>query len=168
VTLVSSDRVLQRAARGCRSKFIGSDEFLHELERRREPRGRAQSTSAHSKHTDDAKPATHLSASQTAYWLKIFGDVPVVVPDEAPAARSAVPPPPKLKPAAHSGRAAPQPRKSRSHGSRPVEKTAQDDAEYWLQVFGELSTDSIAASPDELRLADLENWLKEFQAKENP
>ncbi len=35
VTLVSSDRVLQRAARGCRSKFIGSDEFLHEMERRR-------------------------------------------------------------------------------------------------------------------------------------
>ena len=178
VTLVSSDRVLQRAARGCQSKFVGSDEFLHELERRRAPRGRSHSTQAHSTRADstqgdpsraaqpdDSKPAGHLSDSQTAYWLKIFGDVPVVAADDDAQAASASPQTPaKPKPAAPARRPASPSRTSPAHDSQPVTNNAPDEAKYWLQVFGELSADSINASPEELRLADLENWLKEFQA----
>ncbi|HEY2251802.1 MAG TPA: NYN domain-containing protein, partial [Planctomycetaceae bacterium] len=105
VTLVSSDRVLQRAARGCRAKFVGSDEFLHDLERRRAPRGRVdpRAVSAVDAHSDDSKPAAHLSASQTAYWLKIFGDAPPVVVDEAQAASPSVAPAAQVKPAAAAG-----------------------------------------------------------------
>jgi hypothetical protein len=169
VTLVSSDRVLQRAARGCRAKFVDSDEFLNELSRRREPRGSAHSTTARSKHADDTKPAAHLSASQTAYWLRIFGDAPVIIAADAMSAEDAAPQPSApAQSASPAGRAASPARKSPSRESRPVKKSAPDEADYWRQVFGELSTESIKASPDELRLADLENWLKEFQARENP
>lgn len=168
VTLVSSDRVLQRAARGCRSKFLGSDEFLHDLERRRTPRGRSDSSPANSLRSppfDDSKPAAHLSASQTAYWLKIFGDLPVVTAEEdAHAASPAPKAPAQPKSAKRAKPPAASPRKSWSHDSRPVEKVAADEATYWLQVFGETPTGPNDSSPEELRLADLENWLKEFQA----
>lgn len=178
VTLVSSDRVLQRAARGCHAKFVGSDEFLNDLERRRKHHHqnatRAGSPgAAHASHADDSKPAAHLSASQTAYWLKIFGDSPPVVPDDpvvpdnaeksagAPTSKTAKSKPP----AARAGHAASESRASRSRTAGSARHAAQDDAEYWLRVFSDLSTSSADSSPEELRLADLENWLKDFQTK---
>src|SRR5579863_625426 len=113
VMLVSSDRVLQRAARGCRAKFVGSEEFLEDLERRRTPRGKAASgrVSSGAAHADDSKPASHLSSSHTAYWLKVFGEAPpVVVEEEVQAGNSTPPPTARPKPAAGATRAA-----SRSH-----------------------------------------------------
>ena len=173
VTLVSSDRVLQRAARGCRSKFVGSDEFLHDLERRRARQGRSDSTRADSTpgaRADDSKPAAHLSASDTAYWLKLFGDVRIDVPavvaeDEAKVDSLVQRTGTKSKPAAPAKRPACSSPKSRPPESKPAEKDA-DDLNYWLQVFGEKSADSVASSPDELRLADLEDWLTEFQTRD--
>jgi predicted RNA-binding protein with PIN domain len=181
VTLVSSDRVLQRAARSCRSKFVGSDEFLRELARRRTSRGHTGSTPADSplaSRSDDSKPAFNQSVSETAYWLKIFGDMPVIAPDDDVEHRRTAPP--KPEPAAHSkncaknvGRAmnrsgklpaCPEP----TNDSKPDEKVAMDESLYWLQVFGGLATESTAASSGELRLEDLETWLKEFQASDEP
>lgn len=184
VTLVSSDRVLQRAARGCRSKFVGSEEFLHELDRRRGSRSHSHATGADSSGTDstgagskrparldDAKPAAQLSASQTAYWLKVFGDVPfdaamATAEDETRATGRMPQTRAQPKPAAPSGPAASPASTSQSNGPKPVGKDAADDLKYWLQVFGDSSSASTGASSEELRLADLENWLKDFQSKE--
>jgi predicted RNA-binding protein with PIN domain len=167
VTLVSSDRVLQRAARGCRSKFVGSDEFLHDLERRRAPQGRTGSTRA--AHSDDSKPAAHLSASDAAHWLKLFGDVrldalAVVAEDDAKVESLLPRSGTKLKPAATAKAPASTPTKVGSSEPKLADKKTADDLKYWLQVFGEKPDNSIGSSPDELRLADLEKWLKEFQA----
>ena len=161
VTLVSSDRVLQRAARSCSSKFFGSDEFMHDLERRRAPRGRVASSGP--RLSDESKPVGHLSAAQTAYWLKIFGDVPVVIADEAKAASPPHGTTSQPKSAARLMPPVSSSRKSRSQDSKSVEKVP-DEATYWLQVFGETPTGPNDSSPEELRLADLENWLREFQA----
>src|SRR5262245_40292108 len=69
VALVSSDRALQRAARSAGSNFLGSHEFLDDLDRRRGSRSTARGRSSRAR--DDEKPAHHASPSQTAYWLKI-------------------------------------------------------------------------------------------------
>jgi len=166
VTLVSSDRALQRAARGCRAKFVGSDEFLHELESRRTHRNRTEKRGipSDSAQADDSKPAAHLSASQTAYWLKIFGEAPPVVADDDVKIQS--PPPPRAS-RPKAARAGSSSQESPSRAAQSARKDTDDDARYWLQVFGDLSAGSIDSSPDELRLADLENWLKEFQAGES-
>jgi predicted RNA-binding protein with PIN domain len=163
VTLVSSDRVLQRAARGCGSKFVGSDEFMHDLERRRGPRSRVASSGASL--SDESKPAGHLSAAQTAYWLTIFGEAPpVVADDEVKLTSPTLPTGAKSKPDAAAGRAASRSQESQSRAGKHARRDTPAEAEYWQQVFGNLSSNSIDSSPDELRLADLENWLKEFQA----
>jgi hypothetical protein len=168
VTLVSSDRVLQRAARSCRAKFVGSEEFLQELESRRAPRGRVGLSRGGSKRaaeSNDAKPAGLLSASQTAYWLGVFGDFEVAVDENetnvsSPSTQTAA----NSKPAERASPSTPPSRKSRSRDPKPIGKEVVDESKYWVQVFGDLSADSLGPSSEELRLADLENWLKEFQA----
>src|SRR5262245_21426708 len=59
VTLVSSDRVLQRAARSCRSTFIGSEAFVHDLEQRRAERAPKHRGAAAA---DESKPGVQPSA----------------------------------------------------------------------------------------------------------
>lgn len=70
LTLVSSDHELQAAARRHKAKFVDSDAFVDELERRR----RTAATAAVG--LPDAKEEGKLSAAQMEYWLKIFGDIP--------------------------------------------------------------------------------------------
>jgi hypothetical protein len=168
VTLVSGDRALQRAARGCGSKFVGSNDFVRDLERRRGSRS-SRSGKVRSPSDDDLKPAANVSASQTAYWLKIFGEVPVVEPEVDDQPTTASPPATvakrKQKPATSR-----RPRRARSRhrhdDSKPTGKLSPEELAGWLNVFGDQAPVGSAESPEELRLADLENWVKQFEAAE--
>jgi hypothetical protein len=167
VTLVSSDRLLQRAARSGGSKFVGSEDFVRELERRHAARDPKRSAAAPG---DDTKPAALASAEQTAYWLKVFGDVPIVEPDtedEAPSP-AALASPPRPKPEAPAAR---RPGRSQPPGSKVDSKrtgtVGGDELAYWMNVFGgQAGAGAAVASSEELRLSDLENWLKDFEANE--
>jgi hypothetical protein len=167
VTLVSGDRALQRAARGCGSKFVSSSDFVHDLERRRGARRSRRGTST-APVDDDSKPAGNVSAGQAAYWLKVFGDVPVVEPDEIEQP-SAGPPP--AAPAKPTQKASTSRRPRRTHtpqrhdDSKPTGRLTPDELAGWLNTFGNQSTAGPAAAlPQELRLADLERWVKQFEA----
>lgn len=165
VTLVSSDRVLQRAARGCGSKFVRSEDFYHELEERHASRAPGRGT----RDIDDSsKPGAQASATTTAYWLKVFGDVSIAdlaAGDRAgESATPAVAPPAKRESPEKPGTG-----RSRKPTVRDEAKTTGplvgDELEYWMSVFGKPPEEgSGPASPDYLRLADLERWLKEFEA----
>lgn len=170
VTLVSSDRALQRAARSTRSKFVGSDEFLNDLDRRRASRRKTPSASATH---DDIKPGANLSPAQTAYWLNIFGDVPVTDSQVAERAVESAPATGAGAPTAEleSKQKAPARRASRVPGhprsrdaSKPGPAAAQAELDYWLKEFGEAPAADNEPRPQELRISDLENWLREFQA----
>jgi predicted RNA-binding protein with PIN domain len=164
VTLVSSDRLLQRAARSCGSKFIGSEDFVHDLEQRGAKRvaGRDEKGA-----TDESKPAAHASAEQTAYWLKVFGDVPIVEPD--PDERLSRPAPSRERERAPirdapPGRRTTQSRKSRRQNDSKPGDVGGDELAYWLSVFGDQAAGRSSASAGELSISDLENWLKAFEA----
>jgi len=168
VTLVSSDRVLQRAARSSGAKFVGSEDFVDTLERRNGSSTTSRRSS--SKSDDDATRERHASAEQVGYWLKVFGDVPIVEP-EVEDQKSQSPPADvisKSKPAAAGSRRSPRSRKPRvSDDSKPVGNVGGEELAYWLDVFSEDRSGSASlASPEELRLSDLENWLREFKANE--
>jgi predicted RNA-binding protein with PIN domain len=166
VTLVSSDRLLQRASRSYGAKFVGSEDFVHDLERRRgrRPTRGGPSTSL----SDDEKPAGTESASQSAHWLKVFGDVSIVEAEieinrdvQSSAAKSA-----PAMPASRPHRQSQKPRSGNE--SKPIGELEPDEKAYWLKIFGDQpQAGTAAASPGELRLADLEQWLKEFEATEN-
>jgi hypothetical protein len=159
---------LQRAARSCSAKFIGSEEFVDTLERRQD--SSTTSRGGSSKSDDDATRERHASAEQLGYWLKVFGDVPIVEPDEDDQ-KSPSPPAdviPKSKPAVAGSRRPPRSRKPRlSDDSKPVGNVGGEELAYWMDVFSEDRSGSASlASAEELRLSDLENWLKEFEANE--
>jgi predicted RNA-binding protein with PIN domain len=169
VTLVSGDRALQRAARACRAKFVSSDDFVRDLDRRRgAPSSRAGTAQAAK--DDDSKPAGNVSASQMAHWLKVFGEVPVVEPDENDQ-------PPTAAPPAASARPTPKPPKShrprrarsrqRHDDPKPTGKLTPDELAGWLNVFGDQGASGAGVPAEELRLADLERWVKQFEATED-
>jgi predicted RNA-binding protein with PIN domain len=164
VTLVSSDRLLQRAARSCGSKFIGSEDFVHDLEQRGAKRAAGRDEK---RATDESKPAAHASAEQTAYWLKVFGDAPIVLPDtdEEPS-RPAPTRAPEGKPKreAPPSRRSTQSHKARHDDSKPDAHVGDDELAYWMNVFGDQAAGRSSASAGELSLSDLENWLKDFEA----
>jgi predicted RNA-binding protein with PIN domain len=160
VTLVSSDRLLQRAARSCAAKFVGSEEFVHELERRR---AASRSRPVSAEMTDESKPGAHATAEQTAYWLKVFGEVPIVPPDaEDPRAtpeRPRTASQPKREPRRSTNlRKAHRPEDSKLRGN-----VGGDELAYWMSVFGEHGAGEPTTSANELSLSDLENWLREFE-----
>ncbi len=68
VTLVSSDRELQRGARRVGAQFLESRDFLEELRRRQEQ-------SATTAKSDDAKPVDGLTPEEAALWAHYFGDL---------------------------------------------------------------------------------------------
>ena len=167
VTLVSGDRALQRAARGCGSKTISSNDFVRDLERRRSSRSSRGGT-AKAPADDDSKPAGTASASQMAHLLKIFGDVVVeaVEDDQLSAGPSPSPPAkPKQKPTTSR-----RPRRARSRKNhddpKPTARLTADELARWLNEFGEQGPAGAGRPAEELRLADLERWVKEFEATE--
>jgi predicted RNA-binding protein with PIN domain len=165
VTLVSSDRLLQRAARSRGSKFIGSEDFVHDLEARRtaslSQRGAAEMT-------DASKPRPQASAEQTAYWLKVFGDVPVVPPDADDTTAPAEPPHtaanrPTREPS-RARRSMKSRKPDRQKDSKSTGNVSGDELAYWMNVFGNRTAGDSAGSANELSLSDLENWLKDFES----
>jgi hypothetical protein len=139
VTLVSGDRALQRAARGCGSKSVSSIDFFRDLERRRNARS-VRGGTAKAPADDDSKPAGTVSASQMAHWLKIFGEVPVVESDE-------IDQPPTTSPTTASAPAKSKPttsrrtRRARSRqrhdDSKPTARLTADELAGWLNEFGD-------------------------------
>ncbi|MBI3865606.1 MAG: NYN domain-containing protein [Planctomycetia bacterium] len=165
VMLVSSDRALQRAARVSGSKFVGSHEFLEELERRRSSQRRGAGRQAGQDESE--KPGGQPSAAQTAHWLKVFGDAPVVDdepdPPQPPAAPSPTPPKP---PAPHQkeGRR-PRQRKAKSPDeTKPTGSIDPHELQEWLKAFQ--TGEGAAESADDRRRSDLEAWLRDFQARD--
>lgn len=78
VTLVSGDKVLQRAARSVGARLVAGGAFLQELTRRSLDRGADLSA--------DEKPG-HLTPAEAAAWLREFGDLlPPSAPEPTPAA----------------------------------------------------------------------------------
>jgi len=168
VTLVTSDRMLQRAARSYGSKFIGSEDFIRDLARRQKGR---PSTGDKSPADEETKPGTAAAVDQTAYWLKVFGDVPVAeLDDDGATAASAQPAPAKLRtpePPASRGAKNRSPARAVRKDSKRAGTVDSDELAYWMKVFGGQSAAGPApATADELRLADLENWLKNFETAE--
>ena len=100
--------------------------------------------------------------------MKVFGDVPPVdsepasdLPAEAPAVVSSKP-----ASASRTGRKRQRtPRRTFHDDSKPAGLDDEDLA-YWMDVFGDSPAGSASRSADELRVADLENWLKRFEANE--
>jgi predicted RNA-binding protein with PIN domain len=171
VTLVSSDRALQRAARSAHSKFVSCQDFLNELERRRTPRRAGRSRPAAQ---DDAKPSSHLSPAQTAYWLQIFGDISVPESSATESPRDA-PFRPDENPSGAAGsrtdqttpvrrKATPSRHPKSRDTTKPGANAAQEELDYWLQVFGEAPIDGNQPAPQELRISELETWLRAFEA----
>lgn len=165
VILVSGDKLLQRAARSCGAKFVGSHDFLQDLDRRRSAVVRGTRADPEL----DEKPGSQLSEAQTAYWLNIFGGVPLaeLEPTDEPAALPPPSSPAKSKPTRRAGR---PPRRGKPNAvpcdAKPSARTAREELDYWLEIFGPAAAGTNDRSAEELRLADLEAWLKEFKAKE--
>ncbi len=169
VTLVSGDRALQRTARGCGSKFVSSNDFVRDLESRRSARSSRGGT-AKAPDDDDLKPAGNVSASQMAYWLKIFGEAPVVeaVEDDQMSARPSLSPPAKPKQKPTTSRRPRRVRSRQSHDDpKPTAKLTADELAGWLNEFGDQGPAGTGRPPEELRLADLEGWLKQLKATED-
>ena len=159
VTLVSSDKFLQRAARGCGAKFTASDTFLVELDRRRPSHGKS---AAHD--DDDSKPGAALSDTQTAYWLREFGEQPPVL-EEGP--EEPVEPVPENPPESSTPSAPAKPNESRSPRRsklhEDVKPTGSIDAaelEVWLKANSEVLA-SETATPEDSRRSELESWLEQ-------
>jgi len=170
VTLVSSDRMLQRAARSYGSKYIGSDDFLHALAER----GAKRATGGRKSPADeDAKPGAAAVFDQTAYWLKVFADAAVAEPadDEKPAVPTRRESETAKKHQSKPPAASREQKRTRSPGaeeeSRRHRTVENDEVNYWMNVFGgQAAAGPAPASSEELRLSDLENWLKDFDAAE--
>ncbi|HTI50084.1 MAG TPA: NYN domain-containing protein [Planctomycetaceae bacterium] len=163
VTLVSSDHVLQRAARRHRAEFIDSEAFVERLERRRD---RSTSAGSGQREGDETKPSGGLSAAETAHWMKIFGELSAIADREAnatgPVATGEIDNSPtsgKMEPArAKRGKRA----KSKSN-AKPGAQVSSDDVAYWLEVFGDIPEARDLARGRSLSQADLERWLAEFE-----
>jgi predicted RNA-binding protein with PIN domain len=168
VTLVSSDRVLQRAARSCGSKFIGSEDFVRELAGRnagRTPKGKKAPPD------EETKPDARATEEQTDYWLKIFGDIPLDEPGSEDESAASVESPQrkqrKTEPPASRRAKQRSPAPDAQEDSKRKGTIDSDELAYWMNVFGgQSAAGSAPASPDELRLADLETWLKKLEATE--
>lgn len=143
--LVTSDRRLQNAAKKRRALFKDSEAFFDELNRRPVLPKRTKLSGTAS---PDAKDEHRLSETETAHWLKVFGEIPEVeelaqrgpIPTAAPVPLAAPPP------------ASPKP--------------ARDDAAYWLEVFGEIPEATELKSKPGIKQSDVDDWIAEFEKDE--
>jgi predicted RNA-binding protein with PIN domain len=169
VTLVSSDHVLQRAARRHRAEFIDSEAFFERLEQRG---GRSAGAGSVPAERDETKPAGSCSAAETAHWMKVFGDLSSLAEREADACGASTDQPIETDPAngktepagaqrkkQKPSRRRPKPGQQPKPGRRPM----PDDLAYWLEVFKELPEASELARGKSISQADLERWLAEFE-----
>lgn len=157
VTLVSSDHVLQRAARRRRADFVDSEVFFDQLERRRTRRGEGDS---------DAKPRDGLSASETAQWMQFFGDLSAIVEAEAPETNEPETNagPSKLSLEKEKPRRAVRRKRKAERADSPKrpKHVTKDDLAEWMEVFRGLPEADQLLRGKSISQADLERWLKEF------
>lgn len=166
VTLVSSDHVLQRAARRRRADFIDSETFFEQLERRR-----THSGSGHSRDDPhDSKPAEGLSSAEAAHWLEVFGDLSELAIPDSPT----IPEPAESSPADEARSAAnesplqkrkPSGRRKRLESPKRGGRVSADDLSYWMELFGALPEARELERGKSISQADLERWLAEFDGK---
>jgi hypothetical protein len=57
----------------------------------------------------------------------------------------------------------PESRKAHKPDSKLLGNVSGDELEYWMSIFGD-SGAGASGNSAELRLSDLENWLREFEA----
>jgi uncharacterized protein len=160
VTLVTSDRMLQRAARGYGSRFVGSDEFLKELRRRA-----LGKTETAPQPAESDKPA----AGQADYWMKVFGEISLtdVSEDDDPADTKQLAgkePPPAAAPSAPARPGASRTRSSADDKGEDLFNAA--DLQEWLQAFAASETEPGPAAATQ-RQSDLELWLKNYLRDES-
>lgn len=158
VTLVSSDKVLKRAARSHGSRSVDSEQFFKRLEHRR------NDTVARSRAWHDEKPDGPLSAAEVDAWMKAFGDLPthadVEEPAAPPAESSAGPHAPGKKPAARAGDTRSKRRKTQKPPTgKPGKKTASKELDYWAAMFGDIPEAAELYRGKGVDQAELEKWL---------
>lgn len=167
VTLVSSDHVLQRAARRRRAEFVDSETFFEQLERRR-PREGVAGAGRHD--APDSKPADSLSAAEAAHWMQFFGDLSAISePDpletNKPSADEVA-----GKHGGGEGKRQDAPRRKRKRkkpdGTKRRGHISADDVSYWMEVFGKLPEAQELGRGKSISQADLERWLEEFGKRE--
>lgn len=140
VTLVSSDHMLQQAARRHRADWIDSEDFLSGLERRRRVRSHV---------ADSEKPASELTPAESEHWARYFGDLSSILAEDLEPAEASPPEPPAANftiaetTETHAPPANPVRRPGRrSHrpSAAPKVKEAEGtgDLAFWVQVFGGL------------------------------
>jgi predicted RNA-binding protein with PIN domain len=177
VTLVSSDHVLQQAARRHRADYIDSEEFISRLNQRR------QSSVARKPSDSDDKPSDQLTPAEAEHWSRYFGDVSAVLESERRANESA---PPQDVPADHSAASAgsppgktPEPEgqsprlQRRARKPAPKSKNPKDvgDIEFWMGVFRGLPEASELArggSSIEGLVSESRDWLDDFLKDDRP
>jgi len=150
VTLVSSDHVLQQAARRHRADWIDSEDFLSDLERRRRARSHV---------ADSEKPASELTPAESEHWFRYFGDLSSILAEDLEQAEANPPEPPAAETTiaetteTHAPPANPvrRPRRrSRQPPAVPKVKEAEGagDLVFWMHVFGGLpEADELAQGP---------------------
>ncbi|RPI80367.1 MAG: hypothetical protein EHM42_12195, partial [Planctomycetaceae bacterium] len=176
VTLVSSDRELQRTARGCGARWIDSEQFLAELERRGQP---SQPEGSESR---DPRLTEGLSSHEALFWLSYFGDLnweddsalnDWQEPDVKPAAEEA-----SSKNTGESGvrrsnvegaggvrRRSRKSKRGRSSASQQDKPRMDTDVQYWLAQFETRLEANEPRRRREITQSDLEEWLREFEGE---
>jgi uncharacterized protein len=166
VTLVSSDHVLQKAARRNRAEFVDSELFFEKLERRRRHAGGAGSGR---NEQSDSKPADSLTAAEAAHWMAVFGDLSTIAAADLPVAEEPVASDGAADPGGEKGKLG---RAKRRRGKREDSgstkrrgRTSADDLTYWMEIFGKLPEAQELGRGKSISQADLERWLEEFDRK---
>ncbi len=117
-TLVSSDRMIQEAAKARKMRFITSAEFTQKLTEKEQPAPKPIKQPAD-------EPA--LSSDEIAQWLELFGPEPEIEP----------PKPVRRKTAVKKKKADPTPPDtSPTTAKRGERKLSQDEVDQWLNLFG--------------------------------
>lgn len=119
-TLVSSDRMIQAAAKRRKMLFLTSAEFAEKLVEKEKPTPKP-------KPTESDEPA--LSSDEVAQWLELFGPEPEIKPEPKPVRRKTAI---KKKPAADPAQQDKSPRTAK----RGERKLSRDEVDEWLDLFG--------------------------------
>jgi len=168
LTLVSSDHVLQRAARQHRADYVDSEDFFSTLSARRHRDASREGADP------DEKPSSQLSAAEAEHWSQYFGDLSGLLSAEQHASEEPEPRPsraPDAAPSADAGEApVPAPaghqRRRARRSSKPIQQKegpkGLGDLDFWMQVFRGLpEAGELAQGPASLTgpNPDLEAWL---------
>lgn len=155
VTLISSDRRLQTAARRRHSKPVASEEFFDQLERRDRP-SRHDELSPADPYTE-LKQGRSLTTGEVAAWQKVFGDIPgatwTASVQKAPVQPSASDENTAREETSSPGKKAAKapPKPAPGKRAKPARRTPQRDA-----VIPDVTWDDLC------RWLDNDTWLSEF------